>query len=99
MRRQIEEILASQRQMLIRRGEPTNTISDERMADLFGKHVRQVEAWIAQQPNIDVIYVNYTAILENPLEEANRVNRFLDNTLDAGSMAAVVDPSLYRQRG
>jgi hypothetical protein len=99
MRRDINEVLASQREMLLHRGEPTDTIPDERMAELFHRHVEQVEAWISEQPNVDAIYVDYGQVLAEPLEQAQRVNQFLDNALDAEQMAGVVDPSLYRQRG
>lgn len=98
MRRSIDEVLSSQRQMLIRRGEPTDTVPDERMAELFAQHVSQVEAWIGGQPNIDVIYVDYGDVLAAPLEQAVRVNEFLDNELDPEEMAEAVDPSLHRQR-
>jgi hypothetical protein len=98
MRRNIEEVLASQRQMLIRRGELTDRISDERMAELFRKHVAQIEAWIAGQANLKTAYVDYGEVLANPVEEARRINRFLGNRLDVERMAGVVDPSLYRQR-
>jgi len=98
VQRRIEEILASQRQMLIRRGEPIDTISDERMAALFQKHVERVQAWLAEQPNFDVLYVHYNSILEEPLPHARRINEFLGAALDVERMAAVVDPTLYRQR-
>jgi hypothetical protein len=98
MERSIQEVLASQRKMLVRRGEPTDAISDERMAALFAKHVKQVKAWIAGQPNVDVLYVHYSDILANPAEQAQRLNRFLGGALDERAMAQVVDPSLYRQR-
>ena len=98
MRRDIEEVLASQREMLIRRGEPTDRIPDERLADLFAKHVEQIEAWIAGQPNVDVLYVHYSDVLANPLDHARRINRFLGGALDEQAMAGVVDPDLYRQR-
>src|ERR1700742_3020455 len=48
IRRRIEEVLASQKQMLIRRGEPTDTVSDQKMADIFQRHVKDVESWLAQ---------------------------------------------------
>jgi hypothetical protein len=98
MRRKMEEILASQRKMLIRRGEPADAISDVHMADLFRKHVARVEAWLDEQPNIDVLYVSYSDILASPHEQAECVNSFLGGVLDAEGMARVVDPSLYRQR-
>jgi hypothetical protein len=98
MRRHIDEVLASQRQMLVRRGEPTDTVPDEKMAELFGKHVERVEAWLDAQPNMDVLYVHYSDVLADPGGQAERLNRFLDGVLDAEAMAQVVDPDLYRQR-
>lgn len=98
MERKMEEILASQQKMLMRRGEPTNRISDEKMGELFRRHVEQIKAWVAKQPNMKVLYIGYSDVLANPLEQVERVNRFLDNELDVNRMAAVADRSLYRQR-
>jgi hypothetical protein len=98
MHREMDEILASQRRMLVRRGEPTDKISDEQMAALFQKHLERVEDWLDQQPNFEVIYVSYNEVLAHPHEEAKRVNSFFDHELDVGAMTTVVDPTLYRQR-
>jgi len=98
MRRQMEEILDSQRQMLIRRGDPTDAVSDERMAELFRQHLKRVEAWIDEQPNVEVIYVGYNEVLENPAREAEKINQFLGHTLNVENMVSVVDQTLYRQR-
>ncbi|MCG2768726.1 MAG: sulfotransferase [Anaerolineae bacterium] len=98
MRRKMEEILASQKRMLVRREEPTDKASDEAMAAWFHKHLKKVEAWLASQPNIDVIYVSYNETLEDPVQQAKRVNQFLGNALDEEKMVGVVDPTLYRQR-
>lgn len=99
MQRRMEEVLASQRQMLVRRGQPTDAVSDEKMAAMFEKHLAKIREWLAAQPNMRVLYVKYNDILESPAELAARVNEFLDNSLDAEAMAAVVDEQLYRQRG
>ncbi len=98
MQRAIEEILASQRQMLIRREEPTDRVSDNKMGDLFRQHLRQVKAWLRNRPHIEVLYVDYHTVLEHPEEQAKRINQFLANHLDEQKMAAIVDRSLYRQR-
>jgi len=98
MRRKIEEILSSQRQMLIRRGEPTDSVSDEELMELFRKHLAQIQAWIDSQPKVEVIYVSYNDVVEAPLEQAQRINHFLGDTLDVESMVNVVDQALYRQR-
>ncbi len=98
MRRDIEEVLASQRQMLIRRGEPTDRIPDQTMGELFLKHVAQVEAWLASQPNVHVIYIEHGQVLADPRGQAGRIAGFLGGGLDAERMARMVDPDLYRQR-
>ena len=98
MRREMDEILASQRKMLVRRGEATDRIADDRLAVLFRQHVERVEDWLDQQPNFDVIYVSYNRILEEPHTQARRVAEFLSRALDVGAMTDVVDPNLYRQR-
>jgi broad-specificity NMP kinase len=98
MRRNMSEVLASQRQMLIRRGEPTDKVSDERMAEMFRKHLRDVEAWLEKQPNMDVLYVSYNEVLDNPASSVEMINGFLGGALDAEKMASAVDRSLHRQR-
>jgi broad-specificity NMP kinase len=98
MRREMGEILASQNQMLMRRGKPVGTISDEKMAELFQKHLREVEAWMEKQPTMDVIYVSYNEVLENPVQHIEQINQFLGASLDVNKMVAVVDKALHRQR-
>lgn len=98
IRRNIDEILASQRKMLVRRGEDPDKVDDAQMAALFEKHVRQVESWLAQQPNIRTLYLHYSDILGDPLPRIAEVNAFLDGRLDEAAMAEVVEPDLYRNR-
>jgi hypothetical protein len=98
MRRNLNEILASQRQMLLRRGEPADTVSDERMADLYRKHLAKVEAWLAGQPNIEVLYVSYNDMLAEPTKYLEQIVKFVDLGLDLQAMIPVVDRGLYRQR-
>ncbi len=98
MRRRMEEILASQKQMLVRREESTDAISDEKMAALFQHHLKQVTTWMDEQPNLDVVYVSYNDVLTNPGEQAKKIDQFLGYTLDTENMVGVIDKSLYRQR-
>jgi hypothetical protein len=98
MRRAMPEILASQRQMLIRRGEPADAVPDDKMAAMFEKHVAQVESWLAAQPNIQTLYVSYNQVMKDPRPHAELVNKFLGNTLEVDAMVGVADAALYRQR-
>lgn len=98
MQRAMPEVLASQKKMLERRGEPTDRVSDEELTRLFSKHVQKVETWLRGQPNIQVLYVDYNRMLVDPLPIVRQVNQFLGGLLDEQRMAAVVDPTLYRNR-
>lgn len=98
MRRNMDEILASQKKMLERRGEPTDRVSDEDLTRLFNKHLQKVETWMRAQPNFSVLYVDYNEMLGSPEPFARQVNQFLGGQLDEQKMATVVDPNLYRNR-
>ena len=98
MQRKIDEILASQNQMLVRSGKPTDQVSDEQLAEMYGKHLAKVKAWLDEQTNFSVNYLDYNAMLADPTKYARQVNQFLDNSLNPQDMARVVDPNLYRQR-
>ena len=98
IRRNMSEILASQRKMLVNRGEDPDKMDDAQMAMLFEKHVQQVETWMKDQPNFDVLYVHYSDILSDPVTAAQAISTFLDGRVDAENMVEVVDPELYRNR-
>lgn len=98
MQRHLEETLASQKRMLDHRDKPTDTVSDEELKTLFQKHLKQIEAWLASQPNLSVLYVNYNELLADPTEHVQQINRFLGGQLDEEKMIEVIDPKLYRQR-
>ncbi len=97
MRRNVEEILASQRQMLIRRGEPADG-DDAKMAETFQEHLKRIRVWLANQQNIQVLYVDYNALMKEPQTSIQAVYDFLQLPLDKDKMLAVPDANLYRNR-
>jgi hypothetical protein len=98
MNRRIEEILASQRKMLVRRGENPDKTSDEEMHDLYTRHLAKVRAWLHTRPDIQVLEMDYNALLADPLPHTIRLCQFLGTDLDPQAMISVVDPDLYRNR-
>jgi hypothetical protein len=98
MERYIQEVLASQKEMLLRRGEDSQKVADEQIAYLFSKHLAKVKAWLSQQPNISVLYVSYNEILEDPEIHLANINRFLGGGLDIQKMSGIIDAVLYRHR-
>ena len=99
MHRNMEEILDSQRQMLIRRREPTEEVSDEKMEKMFLKHLQKIEKRLNKQSNMDVLTIHYNEVLKEPAKHSEIVNRFLGNTLNIKNITSVIDQALYRQRG
>lgn len=98
IRRHIPEVLASQKQMLIRRGEPADKVSDEEMARIYESHLRQTETWLSARPAFDVLYISHRDIIGNPAGSCKKINKFLGGGLDVKQMTGVVDKTLYRQR-
>ncbi len=98
MQRAMKEVLSSQKKMLGRLGREDDRVEDEKMKKIYQEHLKQVNAWIAKQPNIEVLYVNYNTMLGNPLESLQKVNEFLGGEMDVNVMAGVVNKELYRER-
>ncbi len=97
MRRELEEVVASQNKMLDRRGEPQHT-EDERMMELFKDDLWRANYLLKHAPHLEALEVHYRTVIEDPLGEARRICRFLGRELDLEGMASVVDPELYRNR-
>lgn len=96
MRRELAEVIASQRAMLMRRGKPAD--GDPHMAALFEKHLRHVEEWLTAQRHMRVLMVDHRHALEHPHDTAMTVNAFLGGGLDDDAMASIIDRALHRQR-
>ena len=97
MERAIGEVLASQKKMLANRQE-ASTVSDAEMQDQFQKHVMAAKYWLARQPNLSVLYVDYNKMLSAPDALCQSVADFVDMGLDVDKMRAVPNERLYRNR-
>ena len=97
IRRNIQEVLASQKKMLARRNEPDETPAD-RMQSLFEDDLWRATYILKRKPQFEVLELDYTAMVARPLEEVRRINEFLGGRLNVEAMAAVADPQLYRNR-
>lgn len=98
MEREMKEILASQRQMLLRKGEKVGPRQDTRLSIAFSQHLRTIKAWLRRQKNFAVLYINYNRLLNHPNVEIAKIGPFLDVSLNVAAMPKVIDPRLYRQR-
>jgi tetratricopeptide (TPR) repeat protein len=98
--RNLEEILASQGQMLKNRGE---TIDDSparraRLSEEYSRLLRNVRSLLKVRPETETLYLGREAVLSDPAAAAAAINRFLGGGLSEEAMAAEVKPALHRQR-
>lgn len=97
MRRDFDEILASQNKMLESRGEPKGA-DDARVKTLYTEHLAQVERFLSRRRCFSTLMLEYRDLVSDPAREVARMNTFLGGRLDETRMAAVADRNLYRNR-
>ena len=97
MRRDIEEILASQKKMLDRLDE-ADEADDERMTQLFEADLFRARYLMKHSPHFEVLEIHYRDALEDPAPTAEVMRDFVGLDLDLDEMVGVVDPQLYRNR-
>jgi len=96
--RNLHEVIASQNKMLLRRGEKVDPASDERMRGLFQKHLQKTRSWLESSKQFEVMELEYSQVIANPLAHARKIREFLGRDLDVEKMAGAVEASLYRNR-
>jgi hypothetical protein len=97
MKRPIDQVVASQRKMLEREGKQSADAA--MLTKIYQSQLAQVEEWTKAQPCFSFLAVNHPGVIDNPLVAANQINAFLGGNLQVESMARVVDPRLWRERG
>jgi len=98
MRRDMDEVLASQRVMLERRGEPdAGQVSDREIGVKFEAHLAEVDGWLAQRSNMETLHAGYAEVLDDPALWASRIARHLGRDLDVEAMVKAVEGGLRRQ--
>lgn len=103
-RREMKEILASQRKMLNRISDEKQTDGEEAvqedkaMENHYRSHLVKVHFAMEKRKDVELLYVKYNDFLADPLPGIKAINEFFDGALDEEKMAEVVDPALYRNR-
>jgi len=98
MKRNIQEVVASQNIMLERQGKSGGDLSEQKLIEMFEAQMAKVDAYMKQQPNFETLYVIYNDVLRDPAPSVRAINAFLGVDLDTDAMLNVVDPNLYRNR-
>ncbi|MEM7453784.1 MAG: alkaline phosphatase family protein [Planctomycetota bacterium] len=99
MSRPIEEVASSQQKMIERLQSDAPDQTGELMQRLVA-HRNYVRAKIESNPRMQVLEIDYPTLIEAPQEMAKLIGEFLGTEIlpHPENMAAVVDPTLYRQK-
>jgi hypothetical protein len=98
MQRPLPEVLASQDQMLRRRGNYKEGVDPAVISAAFENELRKVYAWLEGKPYVKAIRVQYHDLLNKPKDLAQQLAQFLEIPLNVEAMIQQVDASLYRNR-
>jgi hypothetical protein len=100
MNRPLEELLASQSAMIRRLGTQGTSLAAPAMLAALRNHLAQVNAWLGSRESdrLRVLKVQYHAVIDDPLGQAEAIAAFLEMPLDTAAMAREADRSLYRCR-
>jgi hypothetical protein len=98
MRRAMPEILASQKQMLTRRGKDAEAVPDAAMAQIFDKQLAEVLKWMSENGSTEYIEIPFSELVAGNMQILESMSKFLKLEMDLNAMAQIADPELYRQR-
>jgi hypothetical protein len=98
MQRALEEVVASQDEMLRNNGSTISSEASQKLIELFRRELKTIEAWLAARSRFQVLYVDYKKTIEEPQVACGNIQRFLGLNLDEYRMQSVVTRALYRQR-
>ena len=98
--RNVDEVLASQIQMMARRGEKVSEAPARRprLKEAYTRQVQSLKTTLALRPRTRVLFLNHAGVLHDPQATAGALAAFLGAPLNTQAMAAQVKSDLYRQR-
>jgi len=97
LERPLWEVLASQDEMLRRRGK-SDSVDRDLMTTAFEEHLEEVNTWLKKRVDISVCRLVYARVISDPRASSRAIKDFLSLDLNVEAMAQQVDLSLYRNR-
>ena len=98
MQRALPEVIASQAEMIKRRGTAAPAVGESVMMAALRSHLTQVDSWLTQHSNIPLHRIEHRKLIGDPQATAESIQKFLSVPLNIEAMARQVDNSLYRHR-
>ena len=97
MKRDLDEILASQYSMLISNKKEIQ-VEDDKMRTIFDENTISVTNFMDQNINFSYIICDYNQILADPSTGIEPLVKFLGLSVNISELVKIVDPLLYRHR-
>jgi hypothetical protein len=98
MRRDLDEVLASQQKMIDRLESSDSEADAAAMKEAFRNDIARVRVLCRMRANFALCEIHYKDAVADPAAASRAVNAFLGGRLDEGAMRAAVDAALYRNR-
>jgi hypothetical protein len=98
MRRNLDEVLASQDKMLDRLGNPAPGADAASTKESYRNDIVAARLHARKHSHMEMLEVHYAETVADPAATARAVNAFLGGHLDEAAMAAAVKAELYRNR-
>jgi len=98
MRRDLDEVLASQAAMLKRLGRPAAPLPPAQLKSIYLKQIEQVYAHVSSRADMRLLEVQYKDVVEDPAKTASMLAQFLGGSMNTQAMSSAVDPTLYRNK-
>ncbi len=96
MIRDIDEVIASQQKMLERMQKKGAKNYPLNLEKRFRKNIEDVLKWAKEKHNVDILYVDYSKVINEPKKQALKIQQFLSLPMDMSKMVEPVQPDLYR---
>jgi len=98
MERDLIEIVSSQQKMLVRNKKIRADSYPGGLEIIYKKQLEKSKKIVDKSHNMDVLYVKYNDVVENPVVVAKNINTFLNTSMNVDAMANVIDKTLYREK-
>lgn len=98
MRRDLDEVLASQEKMIARLDQGDTRADREAMKEAYRNDIVRARLHCRARRNFELMEIHYRTAIDDPETVARSVNRFLGGGLDEPAMRTAVEASLYRNR-
>lgn len=98
MDRPIAEVVASQRKMLLHRGESTAQADPERVTQALTRHREWILEALKRSAGFELLVVDYPGLIREPEQWVPRIADFLGGVPEPSRMYGVIRPELYRNR-